>query len=79
MTKHDLLEGRALARRRPDQCQLFPVRATEEADGVLPSQFSCTNRRVLSLCELYGRIKNDPAMTEDNEAIAHLLYVSDDV
>ena len=78
MTKHDLLERRVPGR-GPYECELLPVRTTEEADGVLPSQFSCTNRRVLSPCELYGRIKNDPAITEDNEAIAHLLYVSDDV
>lgn len=79
MTKHDFLEGRVPARSGPYQCQLFPAGTTEEADSVLPSQFTRTKRRVLSLCELDGRVKNDSAITEDNEAIANLLYVSNDV
>ena len=79
MTKDDFLEGRVPTGRGPYECELFSMRTTEEADGVLPGQFTRANRRVLSLRELYGRVKNDPAVAEDNEAIAHLLYVSNDV
>ena len=79
MTKDDFLEGRVPTGRGPYECELFSMRTTEEADGVLPGQFTCTNRRVLSLCELDGRVKNDSPITEDNEPIADLLYVSNDV